>query len=761
MQLPLSNFGSPLMLTSQQVNNIPKELRAIPQWVGAHNKIPLNPRTAVAASVTDPTAWGTFEEAVEGLSRQAYSHVGFVFTDADPYTFIDLDGAKDDNGNALPATDPEWQKRDAQSKSWVQAFESYTETSQSGRGYHIIVKAKLLAAVKIKGLEMYFSKRYAIFTGDAIVPAPIQDRQAKLDEAVSALKLARRIVTENPGAKFEHSTLTDDLVLTKIASASNADAIKELWEGRWQGNYPSQSEADAALLSHLCFYCRDDRQIARLFRQSELGRRTKAQDLRTQYVERSIASIRKYEPQPIDFTNFKTPPPKEPVVRQVHRTYPRPPDVLGDLADFIYNASIHPVREISYGGAIAFAAGVMGRHFNISGTGLNQYVLVLAATGRGKEGAADGIDLIYQTLRTQIPEVESFRGPSNFASGAGLVRMLSDREVPAALAVVGEFGLRLCAMTDPRANGAELGLKAALLDFFSKSGEYKTVSPVAYSDNTKNTKLLDSPSLSILGLSTPETFFNKLTESSVADGLIPRFLTIVYEGDPQVGSKNRNTQMDATLQQKLLKAVETSIYMSRNSSYCHIATTLPAQKLLDEFEHSVVERMKAIGTDGASVALLNRAHLKALRLAGLCACLNYPLAPKVTEFEAKWAVEFVDVDLTHMMARFEKGDVGEGDAKQLNVLRERMRSFFNTARPPTKNTTWLNMLAKGAIPHSLISQSLLSKACFANDRRGASAALTASLKELMAMGEVREIPAQQVLNDFETSSKAYVMVEGT
>jgi len=105
--------------------------------------------------------------------------------------------------------------------------------------------------------------------------------------------------------------------------------------------------------------------------------------------------------------------------------------------------------------------------------------------------------------------------------------------------------------------------------------------------------------------------------------------------------------------------------------------------------------------------------------------------------------------------------VGEGDAKQLNVLRERMRSFFNTSKPPTKNPTWLNMLAKGAVPHSLISQSLLSKACFANDRRGASAALTASLKELMAMGEVREIPAQQVLNEFETSSKAYVMVEGT
>ena len=171
--------------------------------------------------------------------------------------------------------------------------------------------------------------------------------------------------------------------------------------------------------------------------------------------------------------------------------------------------------------------------------------------------------------------------------------------------------------------------------------------------------------------------------------------------------------------------------------------------------------MNATLTDGAVLSILNRAHLKALRLAGLCACLNQPTAPTVSEAVARWAVEFVEVDVAHMMARFEKGDMGEGDAKQLSVLRDRMRALFNASKPPTKNPLWLKMLAKGAVPHSLISQSLLSKACFANDRRGASAALAASLKELMAMGEVREIPAQQVLEQFGTSSKAYVMVDGS
>jgi hypothetical protein len=748
------------MLSPEQIEAIPLELRQLTQWVGAQNKIPINPRTYKAASSTDPSTWGTFQEAMDGLFTEQYTHIGLVFTETDPYLFIDLDAAKGEDGNILPATDPMWIEQDKRSMSWVQAFQSYTERSQSGQGYHIIVKAKVDNAVKIKGMEMYYAKRYAIFTGNVLIPAPIYERQGKVDEAVSALKLAKRIVIENPNAKFDQPVLTDDMVLTKIANAANSEAVRLLWEGKWHGDYPSQSEADHALLAHLAFYSGDDKQVARLFRQSNLGQRQKANNPRDPYVESSIQNIRKYQPQPIDFTNFKVPPPKDPPPRVVNRSYPRPPDVLGDLADFIYGASIHPVKEVAYAGAISWCAGVMGRHFNISHTGLNQYILLLAGTGKGKEGASDGIDLIYQTLRPHIPEVETFRGPSNLASGPALVRMLGEKEIPSVLAIVGEFGLRLCAMTDPRANAAEVTLKAALLDLFSKSGEFKTLSPIVYSDSLKNTKLLDAPAFSMLGVSTPETFFDKLTEASVMDGLVPRFLTIVYQGGAQIGSKSRNLTMDPTLLAKLLKAVETAIYMSRNSTYCHIPMTDAATKLLDAFEAEVVKRMNAMDGECASMSLLNRAHLKALRLAGLAAAMGNPSKPQVTEIHAKWAIEFVEVDMAYISSRFERGDVGEGDAKQMNVLREKLRSFFNSGKPPTKDPKWLAMLAKGVIPYSLISQKLISVSCFANDRRGASAAIAACLKELANAGEVREIPTQQVTQEFGTSSKAYVLIEG-
>ena len=751
------------MLSQDQIDAIPQELRALPQWVGAQDKIPLRPKDGGSASVTDPSTWGTFDQAIVGLELNLFTHIGFVFTSDDPYIFIDLDAPKDGQKQILPTDHPLYIEHQKKCGTWIKAFGSYSEKSASGHGIHIIVKGKLANAMKMPGTELYFTERYAIFTGDVVSALPIASRQDELDQIVQGIK-AGAYKSSNK-AVYIHSAPNDAAdrpILNKIGTSSNATAIRELWEGRWQGNYPSQSEADHALLAHLCFYSKDDAQVARIFRTSQLGQRQKANNRRDPYVEQSIMHIRATEPQPIDFSNFKLPAIKGEVhtVRQVNRTYPRPPDVLGDIADFIYGASIHPVKEVAYAGAIAWAAGVMGRHFNISGTGLNQYVLLLAATGRGKEGASDGIDLIYQTLRPSIPEIENFRGPSNLASGPGLIRTLSEREAPVALAIVGEFGLRLCAMVDPRANAAEITLKAALLDLFSKSGESKTLSPIAYSDSTKNTKLLESPALSILGVSTPETFFNKLTEASVSDGLIPRFLTVVYQGPAKESSENRVMQMDPTLQAKLLKAVEVSIYMSRNNSFCHIQMTDAARKLTREFELDIVKRTNAIGSDNAVVAILNRAHLKVLRLAGLVACLANPMKPQVTETHAKWAIDFVETDIAYMGSRFETGDVGDGDAKQMNVLREKMRSLFNPNSPPTKDKRWLEMLSKNVVPHSLIAQKLLSSACFSSDRRGATVALAACLKELANYGEIRELPTQQVSAQFGTSSKAYLVVEG-
>jgi len=83
--------------TDFDANGVPRELIAPPQWVcwrpiergDKVTKLPLDPRTGNAASSTDPTTWSSFENAVATARRWGFG-VGYVFSDDDPFTGLDL-----------------------------------------------------------------------------------------------------------------------------------------------------------------------------------------------------------------------------------------------------------------------------------------------------------------------------------------------------------------------------------------------------------------------------------------------------------------------------------------------------------------------------------------------------------------------------------------------------------------------------------------------------------------------------------------------
>src|SRR5260370_41586110 len=83
--------------------NLPKELRKLPQWVvwqaiarpekEKPEKAPLDPKTEGhgRARTDSPNTWGTFQEAVKAFERNQTLHgLGFVFTPQGPDAFADL-----------------------------------------------------------------------------------------------------------------------------------------------------------------------------------------------------------------------------------------------------------------------------------------------------------------------------------------------------------------------------------------------------------------------------------------------------------------------------------------------------------------------------------------------------------------------------------------------------------------------------------------------------------------------------------------------
>lgn len=95
---------------------------------------------------------------------------------------------------------------------------------------------------------------------------------------------------------------TDAELLARAADASNGAKFDDLWQGRWQIHHASQSEADFALINILAFYSAAANQVVRLFRQSALGKRDKANrdDYLSPMVRRALAP----RAPPMDFTGL-------------------------------------------------------------------------------------------------------------------------------------------------------------------------------------------------------------------------------------------------------------------------------------------------------------------------------------------------------------------------------------------------------------------------------------------------------------------------
>ena len=158
------------------LNNIPEELKKLPQWVcaEANNKCPKSVLTYGYASSTNPSTWGSFGAACMAVENEVFDHIGFVFND-NGIIGIDIDdGFTEDGFMSELAADI------------IGKCKSYTEKSKSGRGFHILLKGELPFKGKnnLKGVEIYKSARYFIMTGETLLYRDIVENQEAIDYIV-------------------------------------------------------------------------------------------------------------------------------------------------------------------------------------------------------------------------------------------------------------------------------------------------------------------------------------------------------------------------------------------------------------------------------------------------------------------------------------------------------------------------------------------------------------------------------------------------
>lgn len=232
---------------------------------GKPTKVPYTPhRPADRASVSDPSTWGVFAEAITAQEDGKADGLGIVLGDG--LVGIDLDKCRDPQTGAI----------DAEALAIIREIDSYTEVSPSGSGVHILLHGALPSGGRRTGkIEIYADGRYFTVTGHHVTGTPqtIEKRSTQLAE------LHARIFPKNGNGNGQPApraasvvSCDDETLLARARRAKNGDTFTRLWAGDWSG-HPSQSEADLALCDSLAFWTGGDAaRVDSLFRQSGLMR---------------------------------------------------------------------------------------------------------------------------------------------------------------------------------------------------------------------------------------------------------------------------------------------------------------------------------------------------------------------------------------------------------------------------------------------------------------------------------------------------------
>lgn len=774
-----------------QFENIPAEMKTFRAWVvwryeqvegrDKPTKVPYHPVTQRKASSTDSFTWSTFDKCLEAYNQFAgngLDGIGYMLSMNDPYTIIDLDDPKDDPMliNLLMKI--------------VNEFGSYTEVSPSGKGVHIITKAVTQKGRRREPVEVYSSSRFMTMTGNVWFNRPIFECQEMVDQLLSEMGDQAEDLTY--AESLNSAQVISDERLYEIAStARNGDRFVELYTMPPNGD--NDSADDQALMNFICAYTENREQATRLFMQSARGKRPKVM-FRPEYVDWTLTRAFDLKEPPVnvqaiaseieqvlyELKNVPQPKPAEAVVAQPipepmpeHDHYegdyvplgdmdiPPPPGLVGEVAQFIFNAVPKPIPQLAVAASIGLLAGIAGRAYNISGTGLNQYLLALAPTGTGKEGIHIGIGKIMNAVIKLNPSAAPFVGPGDIASRPALLKHLNDPLQRSFMWPVGEFGTRMRNMVGQRAAPQLVELRALILELYNRSGHGNVVGKTIYSDKDKNTNSILAPALTILGESTPETFYNILDESLVSDGLMPRFTIIEYLGNtPATNQNHASIWPGEELTRKVSSLCAQAAMLNSANNVINIEYEPEAKAFLDAFD----EKTTRVRDDAPELVrqIWSRAHMKALKLAGLIAVGCHAYHPTVSLEAAQWACTLVETDCKRTIRRFTNGEVGSNneETQQRKAIIDCIKKFYSmTKEQLVKNQIPEPCIDSRIVPKKFIRNGVCRNKVFKEDKAGASRALDRTLDILVEDSVLAVVSPSEKEKLGTRGGKYYVLTE--
>lgn len=333
----------------------------------------------------------------------------------------------------------------------------------------------------------------------------------------------------------------------------------------------------------------------------------------------------------------------------VLRDIPWPPGLAGELVEDAYMMERFRYREVALVSAFGLLAGICGRKFNVSSTGLNLYLTLIMGTGMGKEQIRDFINGTLMSLGDKGQVTSSFIGPGKFNSFKSAIHTL--KEARSQVCVFTEAGIMF------KSAGDQASVTKALLHLYTCSGYNQYTIGESFSDIDKNVPIIRSPSMSIISESTPESLLSVFMEQGAGQqGDLPRQSIFRLVGAKPYPVMSPQASIREHLKKKLQTLIKKCAEIQATDDY-QVFNMLPAdqevQLDMEAFaKHCIDMENENREINSLKSFLYSRLFVKALKFAALASIMNYEDYPFIPMREWSWAKDLANYEVEGLEGLF-------------------------------------------------------------------------------------------------------------
>ena len=323
----------------------------------------------------------------------------------------------------------------------------------------------------------------------------------------------------------------------------------------------------------------------------------------------------------------------------------RPPGMLGTITDWVNATSRKPQPAFAVQTAIAFASTVLGRRYVSSQRNWpSLFLLNIGKSASGKEHGKWAVEKLLEAC-----ELAHLIGPSSYTSNAGVLSALHDQ--PAHLTVIDEFGKAL-ENASVKNNARDRSMLTALMEVWGRADGvlrpqgYSTFGMSARDAASFKERTVRNPALSLLAMTTPESFFESIGSAAARDGFLNRFLIVESEIGRQVGQHRAELAPPESVRAwaaQMRRQTDGALVNPDGNATLEPSPTLvpmlaPALELFHQFEIECVGLMDEYEQAGLA-EMFGRSNEIAMRLALVvalgchCEAIDGP--------HAAWAINYV------------------------------------------------------------------------------------------------------------------------